>query len=644
MIFKVPDLAEIFEERIASLLNDRNHGVVLGGVSMVTEIFRAGSGQLLERIGRNIVSTLVKQLQSIMTGGNGGEFDVSTVCDPFLQVQILKLLRLLGQGDVEASEMMADILTQIATSTDPSKNVGHAILYEAAVTIMTIESDASLRTMAINILGRLLSSNSGDSNLRYVALNLLNKIISSGAAGLSTVQRHRATILECLHETDISIRKRAADLSLALITKETIRGIAHELLEVLIAFQGTEYYDFKQSLITKLAVAAAQHAPSAKWYVDTMKVILSQIDDATTINDDITAGNKEEIVSTFVRIINNSAELHRYATEELWKATVLKEPICDEHPAQLATMFVSPALIQSCAWTIGEFADILLSARFATEEQLITVLAGWAAPWMNLSMSAIGYIITALGKLANRLPSTWVGRISSCLEQISLDYIGNHDIHYRAREMRAIINEQTLRSLLLARIPPDSSGDQLGRVSSASKLMGSKPTSATQRDGTLSFPTLSLVGSPRTKPALDVFAELAKLSLDGTVTPPSPHQRPAYTMDGVEVFVSSELDGSQIPIEIKNNSMEAIEDVTLLIAVPKAMKVRLEPADAVRAEVRGSIWQTISVYLNDPDRGLVPAPLDRIKLRVKMTFRRGSYADLESHQFDVSRIALASDA
>lgn len=47
----------------------------------------------------------------------------------------------------------------------------------------------------------------------------------------------------------------------------------------------------------------------------------------------------------------------------------------------------------------------------------------------------------------------------------------------------------------------------------------------------------------------------------------------------------------------------------------------------------------MSVYVHDPDKGLVPAPLERIKLRAKLAFRRSASTDPESHQFDVTRLA-----
>ena len=186
---KVPDLRENYEPLARQLVGEKNHGVKLTGITLLTELLERES-KLVPQF-RDLVPGLVRSLKALSVSGYAPEYDVSGVTDPFLQTRILRLLRLLGHKDGEASEQMNDVLAQVATNTENVRNVGNAILYDAVQTIMTIKSESGLKVLAINILGKFLANK--DNNIRYVALNTLSKVVH---IDVQAVQRHRNTIVD----------------------------------------------------------------------------------------------------------------------------------------------------------------------------------------------------------------------------------------------------------------------------------------------------------------------------------------------------------------------------------------------------------------------------------------------------------------
>ncbi|KAJ1967848.1 clathrin associated protein complex large subunit [Dispira parvispora] len=324
IVRKVPDLRDSFVEKAKQHLVDKNPGVLLSGIALASELCLTCDEAMAEY--RMLVPKLVKQLKGLLTAGYSPEYDVSGVSNPFLQVSILRLLRILGQDDPSTSEVMNDILTQVATNTDSSKNVGMSILYETAVTVLDIQSDSSLRVLAINILGKFLANR--DNNIRYVALATLTRAIATEG---TAVQRHRNTILECLHDVDISIRRRALHLAFALIQPANVRIMVRELL----SFLEVADSEFKPGMTSNICAAAERFAPNRRWQIDTV-IRVFQL-----------AGNyvKEENLYNFLALVANQAELHAMVVHKLF-ALVQKDQ----------TQLV---LVQAAVWTIGEFGDLL---------------------------------------------------------------------------------------------------------------------------------------------------------------------------------------------------------------------------------------------------------------------------------------------
>ncbi|KAJ5385151.1 hypothetical protein N7517_003062 [Penicillium concentricum] len=450
---KVPDLYEHFLEKAKNLLSDRNHGVLLCGLTLAIDLCEAeeedeeegGPAGVIEMF-RPLAGGLVRALKGLTTSGYAPEHDVSGITDPFLQVKILRFLRVLGRGDVATSELINDILAQVATNTDSSKNVGNSILYEAVLTILDIEADSGLRVLGVNILGKFLANK--DNNIRYVALNTLNKVV---AIEPNAVQRHRNTILECLRDPDISIRRRALDLSFMLINEDNVRVLVRELL----AFLEVADNEFKSVMTTQIGIAADRFAPNKRWHMDTILRVLKL------------AGNyvKEQILSSFVRLIATTPDLQTYAVQKLYSS--LKEDISQE------------GLTLAATWTIGEYADSLLQGGQYEEEELVKEVreSDLVDLFTNIlnstyaSQIAVEYIITASMKLTVRMSDpAQIERLRRLLSSRTADL--SVEIQQRAVEYTNLFGYDQIRRGVLERMPaPEIREEQrvLGATPAAKK-------------------------------------------------------------------------------------------------------------------------------------------------------------------------------
>ena len=463
---KVPDLQEHFIEKAKLLLSDRNHGVLLCGLTFVTSMCEAdeveGGEEGIVDMFRPLTGGLVRTLKGLASSGYAPEHDVNGITDPFLQVKILRLLRVLGRGDARTSEQINDILAQVATNTESAKNVGNSILYESVLTILDIEADSGLRVLGVNILGKFLTNK--DNNIRYVALNTLIKVV---AVEPNAVQRHRNTILECLRDPDISIRRRALDLSFTLINEGNVRVLIRELL----AFLEVADNEFKPIMTSQIGVAADRFAPTKRWHVDTMLRVLKL------------AGNyvKEQILSSFVRLIATTPDLQTYSVQKLYSA--LKDDITQE------------GLTLAGTWVIGEYGDLLLRGGQYEEEELVqeikeSDIVELFTTILNSAYSSqivTEYIITSAMKLTARLKDpSQVDRIRRLLSNRTSDL--SIEIQQRAVEYGNLFAYDDIRRGVLERMPPPEIREEqrvLGEATPKQKKAAAKarrPAKQTEQD------------------------------------------------------------------------------------------------------------------------------------------------------------------
>jgi len=430
IVRKVEEIEDKFNGRVASLLEDRNHGVLISGCSLLTTLLEINPDYIPEF--RRHIHTLVRCLRNMVTSGyaNAAEYDIAGITDPFLQAKILRLLRLLGTGSVDASDEMNDILAQVATNTEGTKNTGNAILYECVLTIMSIEAESGLRVLGINILGRFLQSR--DNNIRYVALATLQRVVN---VDLKAVQRHRATIIDCLKDSDVSIRKRALEVAYALINEENIKNMTKELLNYLLVAES----DFKEDLCSRICLAVDKYSPNRRWQLDTLIKVMTL------------GGNfvKEQQREKFCRVVASTPELHSYTVIKLYFN--MKESLSQE------------ALVNVGVWCLGEFGDHLISGRaMGPDNQPIQVAPGDVLdllqditrkpPNPDKAHTTHALVAAALIKLVTRCPSE-VDRIRKTLRRFECSL--NVDLQQRACEFLELLERDwdASRAGILDRMP-----------------------------------------------------------------------------------------------------------------------------------------------------------------------------------------------
>lgn len=509
IIRKVPDLAENFMHPATNLLKEKHHGVLITGVQLCTEICKV-SVEALEHFRKKCTEVLVKVLKDVVNSPYAPEYDIAGITDPFLHIRLLRLLRVLGQGDADASDCMNDILAQVATKTESNKNAGNAILYECVETIMSIEDTSGLRVLAINILGRFLSNR--DNNIRYVALNMLMKAITVDA---QAVQRHRATILECVKDSDASIRKRALELIYVLVNDSNVKPLAKELIDYLEVSDP----EFKGDLTAKICSIVEKFSPEKIWYIDQMLKVLSE------------AGNfvKDEVWHALIVVISNASDLHGYTVRSLYRA--------------FQASVEQECLVRVAVWCIGEYGEMLVNnVGMLDIEEPITVTESDAVDVIEIAikrhtsdLTTRAMALIALLKLSCRFPSC-SERIRDIIVQCKGSLV--LELQQRSIEFNSIIGKhQNIRSVLVERMPVLDEATYNGRRA------GSMPATVSMSSGaSLNLP--NGVAKPPAAPLVD----LLDLSSDDTPAPSSSGGDFLHDLLGVDLSVGSSSSGmTQVP-------------------------------------------------------------------------------------------------
>lgn len=249
------------------------------------------------------------------------------------------------------------------------------------------------------------------------------------------------------------------------------------------------------------------------------------------------AGNyvKEQILSSFVRLIATTPDLQTYSVQKLYAA--LKEDITQE------------GLILAGSWVIGEYGDALLRGGQYEEEELVTEVK--ESDVVDLFETILGssyaglivqqYIVTASMKLTTRLSDP--AQIER-LRRLLLRYAANLDveIQQRAAEYGNLFGHDQIRRGVLEKMPPPEIREEsrvLGEATKKrqSKIAKKKPAQAATEDLLLdlmgdSGPSADMNGAANGTQSQDLLADImGGASSPPQTSSPAPQSNVANIMD-----------------------------------------------------------------------------------------------------------------
>ncbi|CAI5642126.1 unnamed protein product [Oreochromis niloticus] len=572
IVRKVHDLGELFTKAARSLLTEKNHGVVHGAVVLITELCERNS-ETLERF-RKTVPDLVQIMKGLVISGYSPDHDVAGISDPFLQVRILRLLRILGRNNEGASDAMNDLLAQVATNTDSTKTVGNAVLYETVLTVLDIKSESGLRVLAVNILGRFLLNN--DRNIRYIAMTSLQKIVGTDH---NAVQRHRGTIVDCLKDQDASVKRYAPSQRWHIDT----------ILHVLTTAGGDVRDETVPNLIQLITNTSELHCYTVhKLY----RALLSDI-------------SQQPLVQVACWCIGEYGDLLlRGECQETEPVQVTEDDVLDVLETVLQSHMSFPST-RGFALT----ATMKLSTRITENVDRIRSIVSIYGSCIDVELQQRAVEYNALFKKYDHMRAAVLERMP-VIEKNSQGHI----------------NGETIKESQTVKVKPGEPQQPANQVCDLLDLLGGseQPLQPSPALGSTAPPmpvsTANTVGGD----LLDLLGGLEPTPITpvATVT--------VYEKDGVTVTLSCEKQsdsGLTVTLTASNSTESDIRGFTLQAAVPKSVQLHMKAPSGDSLPARGAAKVTQMVVLNNPNKV-------NLKMRLRISYTSQGSAVQDTVQID----------
>ncbi|XP_029807673.1 AP-4 complex subunit epsilon-1 isoform X3 [Suricata suricatta] len=271
-----PNQVQHIHIKFRKALCDRDVGVMAASLHIYFRMIKENSSGY-----KDLTGSFVTILKQVVGGKLPVDFNYHSVPAPWLQIQLLRILGLLGKDDQRTSELMYDVLDESLRRAELNHNVTYgnictwfkiqkvqkAILFECVHTVYSIYPKSELLEKAAKCIGKFVLS--PKINLKYLGLKALTYVIQQDP---TLALQHQMTIIECLDHPDPIIKRETLELLYRITNAQNITVIVQKMLEYL--QQSKEEYIIV-NLVGKIAELAEKYAPDNAWFIQTMNAVFS---------------------------------------------------------------------------------------------------------------------------------------------------------------------------------------------------------------------------------------------------------------------------------------------------------------------------------------------------------------------------------
>ena len=352
---------------------------------------------------RNLVHYFINILKQAAAGKLGRGWDYHRAPAPFVQIELLRLLALLGADDPESSSNMHAVVVEVWRRADAlASTVGNAIMYECVRTATAIHSSDALLSMALQTAQRFLHSK--ENNIRYSGIDILSRLVG-GDPG--RVEQHQLAIVDCLRSPDVTLKRKTLELLFKMAGPGNVEVIADEVLAYL--KEGGDDDGPRKLAAAQLVTVAEKFAPSDVWFVE---LLMSLLEESSSVAPDTAA-------DALLRVISEGGSSSSSEDFNVEQNDVAKQA-AKNFLGLLEKPKLPAVLLRVACWVLGEFGLQSGQPFEVVVDKLVVVMETQA-----VDEHVQAAVVMALGKLSvsaqRQLPSDAAAVLESCSRSESLE-------------------------------------------------------------------------------------------------------------------------------------------------------------------------------------------------------------------------------